>query len=67
MEIDNLLVARSRKELRDWLEEYSASAKYCWVWIGTKERPDAIPYLDVVEEALCFGWIDGIMKKTADN
>lgn len=24
-------------------------------------------YLDVVEEALCFGWIDGVKKKTTQN
>lgn len=67
MEIDNMLSARSRKELRQWLEKNSASAKFCWVLIETKERPEGIPYLDAVEEALCFGWIDGITKKTADN
>lgn len=67
MEIDNMLGARSRQELREWLEKNSASAKFCWVLIGTKERPEGIPYLDAVEEALCFGWIDGITKKTADN
>ncbi|MDE0583580.1 YdeI/OmpD-associated family protein [Planococcus sp. A6] len=67
MEIENLLGAGSRQELREWLEKNSASAKFCWVLIGTKERPEGIPYLDAVEEALCFGWIDGITKKTADN
>lgn len=67
MEIDNILSARSRQELREWLEEHSASAKCCWVLIGTKERPEGIPYLDAVEEALCFGWIDGTTKKTDSN
>lgn len=64
MEIEYLLRASSRQELREWLEEHSASAKFCWVLIGTKERPEGISYLDAVEEALCFGWIDGITKKT---
>ncbi|MEZ0481343.1 YdeI family protein [Planococcus sp. SSTMD024] len=67
MEIDHLLRASSRQELREWLEEHASSAKCCWVLIRTKERPEGIPYLDAVEEALCFGWIDGITKKTADN
>lgn len=67
MEIENLLDAGSRQELREWLEKNSASAKFCWVLVETKEKPNAISYLDAVEEALCFGWIDGIMKKTAGN
>lgn len=67
MEIEYLLRASSRQELREWLEEHAASTKFCWVLIGTKERPEGIAYLDAVEEALCFGWIDGITKKTDSN
>jgi uncharacterized protein YdeI (YjbR/CyaY-like superfamily) len=32
-----------------------------------KETSDAVYYLDVVEEALCFGWIDGIKKKISET
>ncbi|WP_211655657.1 YdeI/OmpD-associated family protein [Planococcus alpniumensis] len=67
MEIENLLSVSSRQELREWLGKNSSSVKFCWVLIGTKERREGMPYLDAVEEALCFGWIDGITKKTADN
>ena len=28
---------------------------------------DVLPYLDVVEEALCFGWIDSTLKKLPDG
>nr|WP_251047962.1 YdeI/OmpD-associated family protein [Planococcus sp. ISL-109] len=31
------------------------------------ERPGVIQYLDAVEEALCFGWIDGTRKKISDT
>ncbi len=67
MEINETLRAKSRQEWRRWLEEHSTSEAYCWVLIGTKERPAAIAYVDAVEEALCFGWIDGTMKKTDAN
>lgn len=30
-------------------------------------KADTLLYLDVVEEALCFGWIDGIKKKNSEN
>ncbi|GIO44410.1 hypothetical protein J41TS4_41680 [Paenibacillus apis] len=29
--------------------------------------PDALLYLDAVEEALCFGWIDGVKKKISET
>lgn len=29
--------------------------------------PGILPYIDVVEEALCFGWIDSTLKKLADG
>ncbi len=30
-------------------------------------KSDTILYLDAVEEALCFGWIDGVKKKISEN
>ncbi|HSP23030.1 MAG TPA: YdeI/OmpD-associated family protein [Planococcus sp. (in: firmicutes)] len=66
MEIENLIRVKARQELRTWLEENSTTEKCCWVIIGITEQPGVIPYLDAVEEALCFGWIDGIAKKISD-
>ncbi|HSJ37751.1 MAG TPA: YdeI/OmpD-associated family protein [Planococcus sp. (in: firmicutes)] len=63
MEIENLLRVTTRRELREWLEENSTTEKCCWVVVSVSERPGVVKYLDAVEEALCFGWIDGIMKK----
>ena len=63
MEIENLLEVATRQELRSWLEEHSTTEKCCWVVVSVSERPGVVSYLDAVEEALCFGWIDGIMKK----
>lgn len=30
-------------------------------------KPDTLPYLDIVEEALCYGWIDSTLKKLPDG
>ena len=30
-------------------------------------KPDTLPYLEIVEEALCFGWIDSTLKKLPDG
>ena len=32
------------------------------IWISTTKSPDGLQYLDAVEEALCFGWIDSTIK-----
>ena len=33
-----------------------------------RRRPDtSIPYIEVVEEALCFGWIDSTLKRLPDG
>ena len=69
MEIINLLHFTHRKELRQWLEENHSTKSCCWVVTYRSKRPewDAIPYIEVVEEALCFGWIDSTKKKLADG
>lgn len=68
MEITLLLEFTERQQLRDWLQENHASAKECWVVMSRSKNPiGVLPYLDVVEEALCFGWIDSTLKKLPDG
>ena len=69
MEITNLLQFAEREELRRWLEQNHSTERCCWVVMYRAKRPewDAIAYLDVVEEALCFGWIDSTLKRLPDG
>ncbi|MGX7377079.1 YdeI/OmpD-associated family protein [Carnobacterium maltaromaticum] len=67
MEIDKLLTFKKREELREWLLANSTTEKYCWVIVTIKPKLDTLLYLDVVEEALCFGWIDGVKKKLSEK
>lgn len=67
MEINNLLPITTRKELRIWLENNHLTSSCCWVLTTRKPFPHALLYLDAVEEALCFGWIDSTRKKTASG
>ena len=69
MEVVNLLHFATRDELRGWFEENHSTERCCWVVIYRTKRPewDAIAYIDVVEEALCFGWIDSTMKRLLDG
>lgn len=69
MEIINLLHYATREELRRWLEENHARERCCWVVTHRGKCPEwpAIPYIEVVEEALCFGWIDSTLKRLPDG
>lgn len=64
MTLINRLDIRSRSELRKWLEDNSATEKECWIVVKRGKTPpaDSLWYLDAVEEALCFGWIDSTLK-----
>jgi uncharacterized protein YdeI (YjbR/CyaY-like superfamily) len=58
------LYVADRAAWRRWLAEHHAAEKEIWLIYYKKHtgRP-RIPYEDAVEEALCFGWIDSIVKK----
>lgn len=50
---------RSRRELRDWLDANHAVAETFWLVCFKKHVADRyVPYGDIVEELLCYGWID---------
>lgn len=61
----NILKAKNREELRLWLENNYETQKECWVIVkrGRPQNDDTFWYIDAVEEALCFGWIDSTVKK----
>lgn len=65
MEITNLLEFTSRGELRQWFSAHHATERECWVVMTRSKQPieGVLPYLDVVEESLCFGWIDSTLKR----
>ncbi|MBB6669382.1 YdeI/OmpD-associated family protein [Cohnella nanjingensis] len=67
MEIENLIPVKSREDLRIWIQENGKTEKSCWVLVSMTSNPDTLLYLDAVEEALCFGWIDGVKKKISET
>jgi uncharacterized protein YdeI (YjbR/CyaY-like superfamily) len=53
---------RSRKAWRGWLAKHHAASSGVWVVFAKKASGlPTVSYNDAVEEALCFGWIDGLM------
>ena len=60
----NILSVTTRHDFRIWLSENHKSEKECWVAVkrGREPRDGSLWYIDAVEEALCFGWIDSTLK-----
>jgi uncharacterized protein YdeI (YjbR/CyaY-like superfamily) len=48
---------------RGWLQENHAAEKEAWLIIARKHATKpGISYGEALDEALCFGWIDGLMR-----
>ncbi len=55
---DEVLTIRSRADLRGWLAENHKQAKGLWLATYKKHHPDYVPWVQAVEELLCWGWVD---------
>jgi len=56
--------AKDRREWRAWLQKNHDKLSEIWlVYYKKNSGQPRVPYEDAVEEALCFGWIDGKIKK----
>lgn len=63
MEIGETLLVSSRQEWREWLAEHHRDYKEIWlIYYKKTSGKTGISYEESVEEALCFGWIDGQNK-----
>ncbi len=62
------LEPKSRSRLRSWLENNYAASPGAWIVISKKgSRKPGVTYEEAVEEALCFGWIDGRARTLDDD
>jgi uncharacterized protein YdeI (YjbR/CyaY-like superfamily) len=60
----NLLYVTNRDEWRSWLVENYKTEKQVWLVFYKKHTgKPGVTYNDTVEEALCFGWIDSIVRR----
>lgn len=60
--MDGTLEFPTRQAFRDWLEKNSQVSDGVWLLFGKKGGPTTLSASDALEEALCFGWIDGQMR-----
>lgn len=64
VDVSQTLYLTSRKDWRHWLKKHYKTEKEIWLVYPRKATgKPRIEYNDAVEEALCFGWIDSIVKK----
>ena len=55
---------KSQNEFQKWLKKYHNKADEIFVgFYKVHTKKDSINYQQALDEALCFGWIDGIRKK----
>ena len=59
---------RTRAKWRAWLSKHHASSQGIWLVFHKKHTGiESVPYDDAVREALCFGWIDSLVKRLDDD
>ncbi len=63
----DILSFSNRTEFRTWLDKHSTSSDGVWLLMGKKGGPVTLTAGEALEEALCFGWIDGQMQSIDDK
>ncbi len=62
------LLVRTLDQWRDWLTEHHASESEVWLIFHKRHtRVESIDYKDARDEALCFGWVDSLVKRLDDR
>ena len=61
-------VAKTLDEWRKWLDDHHASESEVWLVFHKKKADVAsVDYADALDEALCFGWVDSLVKRLDDD
>ena len=69
MDVTNLLDIHTREDLYRWYQENHHKVSDFWLRVNraAADCPGVVRYIDAVEVALCFGWIDSTMKRIDDG
>lgn len=65
--MNEILEFANRALFREWLLEHGATSDGVWLLFGKKGGPMTLTAAEALEEALCFGWIDGQMQGLDDT
>lgn len=61
------VIFENRRDFRQWLTENALSNDGIWILFNKKKKKDTFKASEALEEALCFGWIDGLMQSIDEN
>jgi len=65
--MDEQIMFPGRKEFRQWLSSNHDTHKGFWMVLGKGGKLKTLTADEALEEALCFGWIDGLIKSVDDE
>ena len=57
------LTFKDRSAFRSWLKKNHARPMGLWLVFGKNKAVETLTPEEALEEALCFGWIDGLIKR----
>jgi uncharacterized protein YdeI (YjbR/CyaY-like superfamily) len=64
----NTLLVRTDDQWREWLDEHHSSESEVWLVFHKRHTGIAsIDYKDALDEALCVGWVDSLVKRLDDR
>lgn len=65
--MSDIMEFADRAAFREWLTQHCTSSAGVWLLFGKAGGPKTIKAGEALEEALCFGWIDGQMQSIDDK
>lgn len=65
--METILQFVDREAFRKWLSDHALSDEGVWLLFGKAGGPKTVKAGEALEEALCFGWIDGQMQSIDDQ
>jgi uncharacterized protein YdeI (YjbR/CyaY-like superfamily) len=67
MDINDTVLFKGRTDFRRWLSDNALSNNGIWVRFCKDKKAKSLTAMEALEEALCFGWIDGVMQSIDDS
>ena len=61
------LLFQTRDDFRAWLQDNADTSEGAWLVLGKTKAVVTLSANDALEEALCYGWIDGQMKSVDET
>lgn len=58
--MDQMMMFSTREEFRPWLQDNCLREEGVWLLFGKAGGPKTLQATHALEEALCFGWINGL-------